>query len=518
MSKLIEPVSWLDWLTFGYVCFVILSLGGAGIFIYLNRNYPPLRQRNVPGLIAVVISGIIHTFAAIIVNNHFPWLSFLEHKNCVFWNYWLQYFVGLGIWFSAIALRLVTYGSIFMANVSDVGVKRLQKLKYLLILFFEGPLLVILIRFTRAKSSYFDNSLDICTSGFEFKLSLLLWVLFATGSLMAILWIVHKAVVRDHFYEVNMLWQIIIVGLLIIVLNGNIILFDLMNYKVARFIVTCNIGTLHLFTVCRLSLFRIYKCITRDTSYLRKFSLMQREYLIPISNFSDMQDDPIKEEITSAFLAYCRTQPILKINDFKVDPNSLVDAYMELSLWKSGFSSAKPKRNNSRYTVICDRFILCRSNQYIPMPENIKHFIFQTEKHKEMFDRFFDYVWETLDMNFAYSYLNSDEFKFSYKDKDYSEYFTHSERAKASDRLRRADLIEPQSSLNNGGLDPSEKSRCKELDTFNESIDFDHFQNESNEDLSSGEEVAYTDLDQFTDGPQNYSSLSEFRELQGGKE
>ena len=495
MSKLIEPVSWLDWVTLSYVCIVILLLSIGGALIFRNRNYAPLKERNVPGLITIAISGIIHTFATIIVNNHFPWLSFLEHKNCVFWNYWLQYFVGLGVWFTAITLRLVTYGGAFMGSVSDAGVRRIQKGKYILIPIIEGPLLIILIHFTRTQASYFDTSLDICTSNFAFKLALLLWVLFAAGTLIGILWVVHRAVERDYLSEVYLLWQIILVGLFIVCVNANLILFGLMNYKIARFLVTSNVGTLHLFTLCRLALYRLYKCLRSDSSYLDKFDETQNNYLIPVENFADFEESGVKIDAINKFLSYCRNQPILKIENESIDPNNLVDAYMELKMWHITF---KRVREDKKYDDICERFILSGGKQYIPTPNSIKNPIYHSEKTSKTFAPFFKYIWDILEKNFSYGFLNSDRMI-----TDDSDFFNYAEHNKIQKRLEGANLIHKFKGV-------TEVRNSEELETFNESITFDDFANDSDSLDSDDSEPVYATLSEFSP---NYSSLTELREM-----
>ncbi len=342
-SQKIDPTSWLDWIVLIYGIFVTLFLVSSVIIIIVKRNYAPIKITNVRLLIIMEIAGILHIWAALVTHEHFIWLAELEHKNCMFWNYWLQFFFGLFPWIFSTFIRLLTYASIFSICLNETGVARIKRYKWLSIFIIGFPLLLILSLSSMNNAVSFDTNTGKCTSTLELKIALLFWVTVLGLILIITLYLANSSLSEDPFGEFSPLKKVIFFGIVVIFFNAIIIMSNFLHNTFLRSIATANVISLYFFSTIIFIGKQLFKAVLPNNSthqYNTLFTELQGTTRAKLWHVSSIVRDPESGliGILQDFLEYCQTQSTIEIpikNVYlRVKATFLVDFYNTATLWK----------------------------------------------------------------------------------------------------------------------------------------------------------------------------------------
>lgn len=404
--------SWQDWFTLAFVIgsITVLMIGTASAFI--RRTYPPLQAKNVPLLIVMGIAGVIHILAILVYNAHFSELLAIEHLSCVTWNYWLPYFFGLCPWFIGVFVRLITYGSIYSGHLSDLGYECIRKYKWLCAILISLPLFVILILLTVFRGSSIDLEDGRCHSVIEFKATVTAWILIIGLGLCISTFIMKRDIVRDYHNEFRPLVQIIIIGTIVLCVNGTIVFFELHLDAYWRGIATCNIAFLHVFSFARIAAFDLISAMINDERYAQTFRKGQREQEINLLSIDDVKT--LLPEVFNDFIQYCsENRPMIDLENGHgiVKPLYLVNCYTEIIKWKGDFDQSEFKKHRvEKLSKIVNKYFYDYQNcEYIHLSgDMLNKFVIETETTRDSFREIENWIVETLDSFFGKDYLCTD--------------------------------------------------------------------------------------------------------------
>ena len=443
----IQPTSWPDVIALIYVCIGIVILFSGNIVVIKNRKYLPIRARNVPLLAIMGISGIIHIVSALIANNQFSVLSYLEHLSCIFWNYWMQYFLGLCVWFIGICMRLITYGSVFSRRLTNKGAERVIKYKWISGLILSSPLFALFILLTVTRGSYYDPNISQCHSLLVFKIGLTLWIIMASITLIVYAIFVKRDITSDYYNEFMPLGQIITLGLVILVINGFIIFLGLLSSSYFRSFATINVVHLHLFSFLRLAGIPIYKSLKSDEVYSDEFIKSQKTFKVELQFVEEFKN--LKKELIDDFLDYCAEQPQFNLNNKGakglVKPEDLVDCYKAIQNWKLNFERLSTEGGHEltqKHIDLVDKYLTVNGKSYIRETWELGQSA-MNHKTKWAFDQVEKWIFnEILDKEFGTNYLQRDIVSRRIYTDEIRELFDLSKQNKAMSRLGKAQLTD----------------------------------------------------------------------------
>jgi hypothetical protein len=325
-----QPTAWQDWLVLAYASTMVLLLVTGTVAVVRHRKYAPLKARNVPLLATMSVAGAVHIAAVVIVDEHFLWLSAVEHTSCVLWNYWLQYFFGLCAWFAGVLLRLLTYGTAFSTRLSNAAVERSRRYRWMAAFAIVAPLLLAFLWLTASHASYLADDDGRCHSALAFKLVVLVWVCWWTASLAVLACVLHHWMDHDYANEMAPLWQLMVVGVLAVFFNGYVVFSDLMGDVNARFTATVSVTSLHAFSFLRFAAVPVYKALRSDAAYATRFGTDVRGYRLPLE---DMREAPRNASMNADFLRDCAEKHPFCIGEATVVPACLVACLTSMDGW-----------------------------------------------------------------------------------------------------------------------------------------------------------------------------------------
>ncbi len=448
-----NSIQWETWITFMLICVISIIILFCIIVIICVKHLSPIKSKNVPLLLIMAISGLIHIWAVVIANGHFPWLSYIEHTSCVFWNYWFQYFFGLCPWFIAITIRLITYGCTFSRYLTDIGYERIRNYKWIFILLTEIlPLFIILIFITITKGSYFDESIHKCQSLIEFKLILLIWIIIIGLILILFMCFINLDII-DDCAEFKAISQIIFFGIIVVFFNGFITFLDLKNNTYIRPIATLSVALFHIFSLLRICGLCLYKLIINDQTYVQNFDIIQDNQKLNLFNITEIKDD--NPEIFKDFIDYCEDKPLIKTKSTKqiIIPSNLVLCYKEIQTWKelSIYNSNDVDHNKKlkeKHINIINQFLLNTTThpnpKYIHFENSVTELMNGDINSKDLFKEIEKWIINNLNVFFGLNYLQRDIYQRSiYIDNEYlRDKFIDIQSKKSKKRQKKEKLID----------------------------------------------------------------------------
>lgn len=402
-----DPTSWQDWAVFVYALLGVITLASSVGIIAWKRNYCPIRTRNAPLLVMMGISGILHVVGALVSDEHFLWLSRVEHSGCVFWNFWVQYFLGLFPWYSCILIRLITYGTVFSDKVSNVGIRRFHKFRWAVPVLIGIPLFTLFLWMSLMNRSYFDGHLQKCQSYLGFKIGLLIWIVVCGGLLIFLAYLSKKWIRNDYEKEFRVLWPILLVGILVIITNGIIIFLGILGYAYARSFVTANVVTLHVFSMLRLAGYRMYKAVVKDGRYDARYSKLQGSYEIDLESVSEVRHI---QGVEGDFLTYCCDAPQLNLENYGaggiVDTLALVDCYRDICKWEKEYADMDSDEKITRHVDMVNKYFISDESNYIHVHLDMAVTIMNVEHRTEnIFREVKAWIFDILDTNLGTDYV-----------------------------------------------------------------------------------------------------------------
>ena len=453
----IEGTEWADFVAFFSVCIGILLLIFGTIVIVKKRNTNmAIKSKNVNLLIVMAVSGVIHIWSALISNNQFFILSYIEHTTCVLWNYWLQYLFGLCLWFIAVFLRLITYHSIFSRRLTNIGFSRLNRYKWVVGLVIGGPLVLLFSFLSFTHGQYYDESLERCRTFLIYKVLLTLWIFSTSILLVTYAFFVRKDIQKDFHYEFRPLAQIVIVGITILIINSNIIFLGLLNFSYTRSIATFNIVVLHIFSFYRICGYVIYKALRKDNFSTYQFLEENQEFSVDLNFVSEFKDDD-QAKLIQDFLDYCSKQPQFYVpnsNNQIVNPANYVQCYKDVIKWKKEFvknlKDLGETEMSKRQQKIIEKYLGgAQAETYIYPDFEMITITANAVLNNWAFDDIEKWIWKTLDKKFGTNYIQNDiTTRLIYLSSDsLKEKIEKAKRSKAMTRLSHTNLLDCHNSV-----------------------------------------------------------------------
>ncbi len=382
----VQPTGLPDWIALCYISTATVAIL-ISIIIMLIRGgkYAPLRAKDVPKIIVMGIFGLIHIWFAFMTNEHFEFLTRLQRFQCSVFSFWLQYLLGLNMWFIVLVLRLETYIWIFSERTKNVTKLKFRVVQLITTLALTIPLIGLCIIVSSTNGSIWDEGKRQCTTDILYKFILLGWIVAEMILLITIFFMMKKILTSNYYKEYEPLGNIILLGITIIIVNGFIVVFGGLSYSIGRAIATILIGTLHVFTLFRLAGYTLWKATICDNRYATRFITSQKNALVGVYRMEDIIDDPENGEIIDDFLKYCNQQKDFSYTDpnregvkFTVYPIKLAKCREDMIVWRQ-------KRENNRDVKnecfdILRKYIMCPdSSEYISPNTKLVHAITQTD-------------------------------------------------------------------------------------------------------------------------------------------
>lgn len=341
----VQPTGIADWIALGYISIVSFAMVFSIIVMLLRgRKYAPLRVKDVPKMIVMAIFGLIHIWFAFMTNEHFPLLNQLQRMECSVFSFWLQYLLGLNMWFVVLILRLETYIWIFSERIRDVTKNQFRATKFMTSIVLTIPLATLFIVLSSTNGSTWDEESSRCTTALPYKLILLGWIIFEMILLITFFFTLKGILTANYYKEYESLGNIILLGITIIIINGFIVFFGGLSYSIGRSVATILIGTLHIFSLLRIAGLNIWRAATCDKKHARAFLENQQHALVGVKHVEEIKDD---DEIINDFLNYCRGQKGVSFKrqdedvTIKVEPTILSECREEMIAWKMGMENGR---------------------------------------------------------------------------------------------------------------------------------------------------------------------------------
>lgn len=404
-----------DWVTFAYALSGVVLLVTAACVVLHRKSYAPLRARNPPLLAAMCFAGILHIISVVVADDHFVRLSRFEHANCVMWNFWLPYFLGLLPWYCCMFLRIVVYSSSFSMRLSELGSARVLKYRWAVVPFIAVPLLLLFSWTTLAGGSYFDPEIGRCQSGLVYKILLLVWIVFWALLLLSLSYFARRTIRQDYEGEFETLCKIAIVGCVVLAANAIGILMSLQTYCLGRAAITANVVSLHLFSVLSLAGVRMYRAVARSQAYDNAYARDQQRYAVPLESADELVDMP---HIKDDFLNYCTSGPRIQCentgvmkegSDRLVDPGHMVQCYKKICEWEEKYHSMSEEEIKQRHLHIVQTHLwstspapVCAHMDLVSLAMNTFH------KQENTFSEIRSWIYTQLDREFGAHYMRKE--------------------------------------------------------------------------------------------------------------
>lgn len=299
LGQVREATGPLDWISFVIVILSTSFLVTCAILMLKKRlQYIPLQTRNTNKMLLWVLFSIILMWSTFISNEHFKSeaISDLHQFSCVVWIFWIQYAVGFNGCFLVILHRSLIILYIFHEKLKKQTHRRLRK--FIIILSFSIPLILIAISATINNGAEYDSFTDSCYTDIHYKAALITCILVYCIVFIIISTMMHTGITSEFWNEYVHMRDIYLIWLLVIVANSVIVLTGWTNTTYGRFIFTSSVCLLCVFVYVRLIGVTLWKAIKNDQDYIAKFFTGRNLYDMQSSSLEKMLNIPqIFEEV-----------------------------------------------------------------------------------------------------------------------------------------------------------------------------------------------------------------------------
>ncbi len=265
----VEPTLIWDYIVLGGALF--FTIYGIIIIIILTKNrnaYLPLKTKNVPNLVIIIVAGIMHVWGTFLANDHIEAFRYIKHIDCTLWSYVLQYALGLNIWFSAILYRCTSYGLLFGSMKPGNCFANRDKIRILLMVALSLPICTICLLVFILNGSVYSEEMGTCMSKKIWKGAVLLWIVMGL-IVLALFTLFVRNRVTDKFYDESKIMKGIAKwSILIITFNAAISFSEFINFSLGRSFFTLNIIFLHFYADSRMMLDLTIKTIRKQYELL----------------------------------------------------------------------------------------------------------------------------------------------------------------------------------------------------------------------------------------------------------
>lgn len=398
-------VLWSDWLAMVFVGIAVVMLLLAPVGLIAHRHYSPIRARGVGLLTLIALGGAVHTAATMVSNRHAPALTALELSCCVLWNYWLPY-LGAGMWFTALYLRLYVYTAAVSQWCSARGARGWLRLRVPVALATAGSISLVCIAVTVDGRSRTDAQDGVCVSPVSYKVAVIGWAAMCTVVLTASLIVFRASAAADGYGEFTPIAVVAVLGVVVTVNQTVVLVFGYLAMPVTRAASTMSVALLYLWSFAMLGGKHLWHAMRGDEEYERIFDdnveMMSQDLDDIITDASPIQG------LTSDFIAYCEDparKPVRIKLWFSVPAQLLAKSYLAMREWEVSMGEDEtPLRSKQD---ICDAYMEESSDDYIGVPPDMV----ETARASDTPDALREvrtWVIQLLSDKFGRNYLNCD--------------------------------------------------------------------------------------------------------------
>lgn len=284
---------------FVYTVLCVISIAAV---VHLKSRYDPLKAKDPLKLIASLVFSLIHLWSLVISNEQMWTIKQWSHSSCSFWNFWLPYFMGLQPWFIFMIDRTCTYGLVFQADLDLEKVKRhCNTLKIVFYTFLGMPTFVICFLDSMLQMSWFDPTLEQCTSVIPIKICLLVDMVFLISLLIIVNVYVHRDVNGRFFNEYMAQRDVTIQATVCMIVFAFINFTGLSSKSYGRSIQLLCTMWLYLFCFLRLVGYTLLKAYQNDQDFVEEF----RDEIELDRKPRSIAELRIHSDMTRDFLQFC---------------------------------------------------------------------------------------------------------------------------------------------------------------------------------------------------------------------
>lgn len=299
MHQTDDPGSAFDWFSLAVTIFSLFLLICGSCYVYIKRRGRKLMKVGSFNIASMTLFGIIHMIATLICNDHFKEFVELTEKNCVLWTYWMQYFFGLFAWVTVFFMRLLHFADRFTST--DLRIKLTKKIILGLTLFL--PIFILCVSISAENGSTFSSDIRQCTSGWQWKVALIVITGFSAIILMSFVRFLNDKIPNEHINEYKTVIDITMVGGAVLLIDGFFHFSSLNLHSYGRMVITCSVAFFHSFWFCRLLGYKIWVVFTDNAIVLQMFN---HSYQILDPSDVNMDDITRNEQSRIEFLQFCK--------------------------------------------------------------------------------------------------------------------------------------------------------------------------------------------------------------------
>lgn len=308
------------------------------------RNYIPVIFQDKKNLVIMIVSGIIHSICALLINEHLTLIEDYGSKLlCISISVWIQYGLALNTWVMCLIYRMVNYGKYFTGHMfcvikrkeensytdieldvltSDLIDKEIDdetiRMKYDIAFNYEKWLILSPIFFSIPFIVYPYTQINdetLCRLDTYTKYLIGMWCIICVIVVIFINKKLAKIKLSEAFHQYKPINAILYVGSITITINLITHFYGLWYLPTLRLISTSSICILHITSVHALIGKRIYHAIKSDHIYSLKF-IKSHEWKRRISLCSPERCNEIE-----GFIDFCKKN--YKLVDFRTSKLTL---------------------------------------------------------------------------------------------------------------------------------------------------------------------------------------------------
>lgn len=354
-----DPTNFWDWLLFSILILVTLFLVGSTIVLFrLRKHNVAVRSKHVQTAAILVGAGLVNCWGTFVTNEHLDIFDTMRFVECTLWAFWIQYLLGLDVWFVALTNRILVYGFVFHHRLNIMTPLNRRLFRWILLSILFLPMLLICIVDTAVRGSSYNTTYDTCFTELSFKIAVLLWII---GCCLT-LYILNRTISKDsvtygHFSEYAPYNSIVKVGFCIIVIKTPLNFFGLIGHDYGRLIDTSAIIFFHLYVFLRLMGKTLWMGVTGNEEYLRE--VISPFAAVTINKGATIQSYMGNAAIVDEFLNFCRSLDesynVVTDDQKKVRivwPINAVDAYRKMVAWNRMSDGSRDR--DTACTIITD--------------------------------------------------------------------------------------------------------------------------------------------------------------------
>ena len=309
------------------------------------RYKPVMAARGARFMAVMCAAGVVHIISATVAHQHSPVLVSLERMACSVWGYWLPYVGGVGVWFTAQYVQILTYSSMLTLRVNNMGLRQILFARpFVALITMLPPVLISVVVSAVPGATRVDPETDACVSDAWAKYLVAAWLGACIIALATSLVCFRRGVTRDPTREWRRQWVVLFASTGATAGQAFVVVFASQGLHSAtnRFLATVIIVLLYVTTMSWLALRPLWWFLREDTvaqeAEEEKLVTTQQPVRSVLRLMENSYDTPSRaiRMIISDFLQWCAepTQERLRRKGGKqTHPRDLVQFYQALDAW-----------------------------------------------------------------------------------------------------------------------------------------------------------------------------------------